>query len=194
MPTGYTAAIADGIDFKTFVMQCARAFGATITMRDEPLDAEIPDEFQPSDYHVKVLKDAKDKLAQLTAMSPESAEHAAHQDYVDRLKDHRRYLREKQELREKYNAMLAQAKAWVPPSADHAQLKTFMIEQITGSIDFDCSVHLSPPERLSGAQWLENQINQATRDIAYHTKHDDEERERAQSRSQWVRQLRESLR
>lgn len=33
MPTGYTAAIADGIDFKTFAMNCTRALGACVTLR-----------------------------------------------------------------------------------------------------------------------------------------------------------------
>lgn len=36
MPTGYTDAIKDGISFNQFILSCARAFGALITMRDEP--------------------------------------------------------------------------------------------------------------------------------------------------------------
>lgn len=36
MPTGYTADIKDGIDFKTYAMNCARAFGACVMLRDEP--------------------------------------------------------------------------------------------------------------------------------------------------------------
>ena len=36
MPTGYTDKIKDGITFKEYAMGCARAFGALITMRDNP--------------------------------------------------------------------------------------------------------------------------------------------------------------
>ena len=34
MPTGYTADIKDGIDFKTYAMNCARAFGARVMLRE----------------------------------------------------------------------------------------------------------------------------------------------------------------
>lgn len=45
MPTGYTAAIKYGITFKEFALDCARNFGACISMRDEPRETPIPDEF-----------------------------------------------------------------------------------------------------------------------------------------------------
>ena len=73
MPTGYTAAIKDGISFNEYALSCARAFGALIMMRDEPADAPIPDEFKPSDYHFKKIEEAKAELARLRAMSPDEA-------------------------------------------------------------------------------------------------------------------------
>ena len=44
MPTGYTSGVATGEikDFKTYALQCARAFGACIMLRDEPMSDEIP--------------------------------------------------------------------------------------------------------------------------------------------------------
>ena len=44
MPTGYTYDLYDGkdIEFPDFVMKCARAFGALIEIRDDPMDAAIP--------------------------------------------------------------------------------------------------------------------------------------------------------
>lgn len=57
MPTGYTAGVKDGTvtDFKAFVMQCARAFGALIDMRDDPSDVPIPKSFAPSSYGKNIL-------------------------------------------------------------------------------------------------------------------------------------------
>lgn len=55
MPTGYTWDIKDEITFEQFIMNCARAFGALVEMRDEPRDKKIPDELKPSDYHNKEL-------------------------------------------------------------------------------------------------------------------------------------------
>ena len=67
MPTGYTATLMEkGQDFPDFVLLCARAMGATIMLRDEPLDAPIP-EFQPSDYSAKQLEESKEELARLLA-------------------------------------------------------------------------------------------------------------------------------
>jgi len=50
MPTGYTLDLYDGknITFKEFVMKCAGAFGALISMKDESLDAPIPEHLEPS--------------------------------------------------------------------------------------------------------------------------------------------------
>ena len=59
MPTGYTDLINNGCTFNEFVMGCARAFGATIDMRDEPLGAEIPEKFELSDYHSAKIDEAK---------------------------------------------------------------------------------------------------------------------------------------
>lgn len=74
MPTGYTAAIADGISFTNYAMGCARAFGALIEMRDEPSDAPIPEEFKPSTYHLEELQKAQKKLHNLCKMSFGEAE------------------------------------------------------------------------------------------------------------------------
>lgn len=66
MPTGYTSYIGQGCDFKTFAMKCARAFGACIDMRDSSLDAQIPDSFEPSRYHLKEKRAAERKFKKIS--------------------------------------------------------------------------------------------------------------------------------
>lgn len=75
MPSGYTSDIYEGKDIsgKDFILKCARAFGATIMMRDEPLDKEIP-VFEPSTYYIEVLEKAKNELEKYKKMSTEEAE------------------------------------------------------------------------------------------------------------------------
>jgi hypothetical protein len=46
MPTGYTAAIGEGIEFDKFVMQCARAMGACVMMRDEPIGPKLREDMK----------------------------------------------------------------------------------------------------------------------------------------------------
>jgi hypothetical protein len=69
MPTGYTEGVSKGeiTDFKVYALRCARAFGACVMLRDEPVTDEIP-EFEPSDYHQKRLKEAQTQLAEFNAM------------------------------------------------------------------------------------------------------------------------------
>lgn len=63
MPTGYTADLTLDTPFERFAMRCARAMGACVMMRDDPMDAPIPDKWEPDDYYRKRLEDAKAKLA-----------------------------------------------------------------------------------------------------------------------------------
>jgi hypothetical protein len=64
MPTGFTADICKGaeVSFEDFAMTCARAFGALYSMRDEPMDAPIPETFVASGYHADELEKAKARL------------------------------------------------------------------------------------------------------------------------------------
>jgi len=196
MPTGYTADVGDGkvTDFATFAMQCARAFGALITMRDESSSAQIPDEFVPSGYNAKRLAEAKAELARLQALTvdQQTAEaDAAHQSAVaswDRYED------DKVAKRARYEAMLAYVKAWEPPTADHAEMKKFMRDQLTESIRFDCGPSYGArPVPQTRSKWYDDAMSKARRDIEYHETEHAKEVERAKSRTTWVKALRASL-
>lgn len=193
MPTGYTDCISKGVDFQTFALGCARAFGALITMRDDPQDAPIPDRFEPTDYHAKALAEARKRQTELEGMSPSLCEMAANGAYRSALETRQKYMAEKAELRRKYEAMLAFAQAWTPPTAEHQGLKDFMVEQLTTSIDFDCKVYGGPPVLQTGEEWRAAEFGKAKWDVEYHSKHHLEEIERANGRTEWVRKLRESL-
>lgn len=193
MPTGYTAAIADGIDFKTYAMNCARAFGACISLRDEPAGVEIP-EFQPTDYHVKVLAEKRALFAKLQATTPAEAEQAALHDYLDECERRAKRVRENAALQAKYEAMLEQVNAYEAPTPEHAEFKKFMASQIEETIRFDCGRPFRDElKQLSGADWLAARIADAERGIAYHERQHAEEVERVAGRNEWVRTLRASL-
>ena len=61
-------------------MNCARAFGACVELRDEPGGGDrIPEAFEPSDYHLKAVEKARSELGmvrsneilvQFTAVKP----------------------------------------------------------------------------------------------------------------------------
>jgi hypothetical protein len=196
MPTGYTDAIKDGINFQTFAMNCARAFGATITLRDESVGGEaIPEQFEPDSYHLRALTAARETLSTLESMTTAecdlkaAAEHTTHE--VQRLLR----IKEKDALRQQYQEMLVCAEQWVPPSEEHAGLKEFMVKQIQDSINWDCDVsfYATPTPNLTGLEWAEAAKEKAIKDISYHKKKHAEEIDRTAQRNAWIGALRNSL-
>ena len=195
MPTGYTANISKGVSFRQFALDCARAFGACIDLRDSPADAAIPDVFEPSDYHQKALASARERLAEVSGMTATDAVKAAAKAWDDAETRRTVQLAEIADQRSKYEAMLAHAKAWVPPTSDHVEMKRFMLQQIEESIKFDCSTSCydKPTVRMSGAQWLEHQRAEVDRDIEHHSREYENEVKRCADRTAWVAALRASI-
>lgn len=196
MPTGYTAAIADGITFNQFVMGCARAMGACIMMRDDPSDAEIPEEFQPDDYYSEAVERTRVEIADIQAMTTEEADLQAAADYSNNLTEKETAIKEADELRAKYERMLEQVKAWNPPTPDHIGFKDFMSKQITESIEWDCSKDYyrnQQPVRLSGEDWKATQLETLMSSLVSYEKNLAEEIERTNSRNAWIKALRNSL-
>jgi hypothetical protein len=195
MPTGYTADIKDGISFEQFALNCAKAFGACISMRDLPADTPIPERFVASPYHLDQLTQARNLLRFYEGFSPEEATRKANEEFADAELNRNRRLHENKTLLEHYQAMLRQANEWTPPSEDHAELKKFMIQQIEDSMKWDdSSEYLSvPTPQLSAEEWLESKKAKALKDVEYHKKEWAAEVERTEQRNTWLQQLRESL-
>lgn len=194
-PTGYTADIYEGkdISFEEFVLKCARNFGALIEMRDEPWDADIPDEFKPSDHHSKALWTARKKLNDVKSWDDATADAKAEADWNLAVEKWEEAEGKRKAQRERYQAMLEKVDAWVPPTADHVNLKEFMQQQLEQSIDFDTKPFWTRPEKQTGGAFRQQQLEKAQRDVRYHTEEHAKEVQRAQERSAWVRELRKSL-
>lgn len=194
MPTGYTADIKDGISFETYAMNCARAFGALIEMRDAPSGAEIPERFEPSPYHMGQLEQAHARLADLQTMKPEDISAGALLDWKTKTRAAEDYVRKCNELKAKYEAMLDAVDKWRPPTPDHVEMKSFMRQQIVDSLKWDCDTsYYGKEKRLTDKQWLDGKISKTEHDIAYHEKAYIEEVDRTEKRNKWLAALRESL-
>lgn len=196
MPTGYTAEIAKGIDFETFIMHCARAFGALMTIRDDSPDTPIPKHFESTNYHKQEIVKIEKRIAELKTMALATAARKAKKEYQDEIKSIEKRVREAIELQAKYEKMLGEVKAWVPPSSDHIGLKSFMIDQITDSMKFDCNTDFytrQKPKELTGKEWKELGFSNLLKELAYHTKKHTEEAQRVKDKNHWIKQLRDSL-
>jgi hypothetical protein len=194
MPTGYTAIIKDGVSFKEFASQCARAFGALVEFREEPLSSKLPDEIEASDYYPRKIRETTAELETLGNISLKDAEENARTEHETTLKHNREYAESKRDLKEKYNAMLKKVCAWTPPSKDHQGLQEFMIEQLKESIRFDCSDYV--PEELvllTGKQWLYEKQQSLKKSLNYYIAEYGKEQTRTAERNEWIRQLKASL-
>jgi hypothetical protein len=194
MPTGYTADIAKDIDFNTFVLGCARAFGALIEMRDLPNDAEIREQ-EPSNYHLEALKKAEEEIQSFHLMSDDDFRTELEQRRLAFIRSNIEYMKERSDLKKKYETMLEKVCAWNPPSSDHVNMKEFMIQQIEESIKFDCSDYSpsvpKPIEDLEAER--QSHLESLEHDAEYHREQYAKDIERCERNNTWIRQLRGSL-
>lgn len=196
MPTGYTAKLMDeGESFPAFVMSCARAFGALVTMRDDPSDTPIPETFEPSDYHAKAIQEAREKHARLRTMQEDQRVSYANSLRTAAISSATGYHLKGAEENKRLEAMEAQVRAWEPPTDDHKGLRDFMLEQIKISkndLSYSINRVTEVQDKTLESYFIED-LSGALRSIAYHEKEQAKEVERAKGRTDWVRQLRASL-
>jgi len=195
MPTGYTHNVQTGkvTDLNDFAMNCARAFGALITMRDEASDAPIPERLEPNtEYHDKALAAARSAMDEVPGLSASDCDQRAAEEFEQALTQHteRQAERYKEEVR--YKDMIEKVEQWQVPEA-LAGLRNFMLEQLQGSVKFDCNYKPERPIRLTGEDWRKEQLRKASRDLAYHTEERDKEIERTRGRNEWLADLRRAL-
>jgi len=196
MPTGYTSEILKGIDFKTFAMNCARAFGACITLRDERDGGEIiPEKFEPSDYHLKAVEKVKKELKELFFMKSEQLDSIAKNKWLKSEESRIKSLEEIDKQKKYYEKMLYQVNNWKPPTPEHQGIKDFMQKQILESINYDCdkSYYEKSNLYLTGSDYFKQEKERLQQSIEYHEKAHLEEVSRAEGRTKWIKDLRESL-
>jgi hypothetical protein len=194
MPTGYTAELCDrDVSFEKFILSCARNFGALIEMRDDPADAPIPQEFQPSKWHRDALAAARGNLDKLEKMSDAEAEAAATKEYEDAIAEDARIASKRIEVRKRLLGMRRRVEEWIPPTKDHDGLKRFMLEQLDMTIEQDGAPWTMHHERKTGEQWRKESIEVERRSIEYHVEENLKEIERTNGRNRWIADLRCSL-
>lgn len=197
MPTGYTSVFQEGkeVTRNDFILRCARAFGALIAMRDEPLDSPLPEKFEPSTYAKESLERAKRQLEHFNTISDEDAEAEMNKEHQEDTTRHEEAVKRENELKIKYQLTLLEIEAWNPPTAEHEELKRFCIKQLTDSIEHDCNYfyYKQKPELQEVNSWIKEKIAFALREVAYFEKEWAEEVKRTEKRNEWLNQLRESL-
>lgn len=197
MATGYTAGVADGTitTFREYALQCARAFGACVTLRDDPLSPEIP-EFKPSDHHEKALAEAEVELAAFVAMREPDLRRMHDREYEENVAVATQRANENELTLQRYKAMLAAAKAFRPPSPEHEDYAKFLVSQLQESIQLDCNTAYVKKlkTRVPFEEWRSEKLERLRWNVDYHRKQYREEVERTAARNKWIAQLKEAIR
>jgi len=196
MPTGYTAGVADGqiTTLRDFAMLCARGMGALITMRDEPLDAPIPEKLEANPgYYGAELAKWQALASELPSLDDEECEQRAQEDYRRNMAWRTEAIERRNAERQRYETMLAEVEAW---ECGAEGLKQFMLDQLRESIRFDCSsdyMRDAPERALTGPEWREKMTAEAARMVARYAEEVAKEHERTAGRNAWLKALRDSL-
>lgn len=191
MPTGCTYAVQQGkiTTLRDFALQCSRAFGALISMREESLDAEIPRQIEPDTaYYDSKIAASQTVLAELADMPLDEAERRARAEFDVKTAEHAEYVAEKATQAQRYRAMIDKVQAWEVPQS-LAELRSFMLDQLCRSMDADCGYEPKPPVLLDGATWRSATHAQAMRDLEYCSEKRAESLHRAAEANAWLRDL-----
>jgi hypothetical protein len=196
MSTGYTSYIKDGISFEDFALKCA--FGACIEMKDESFDKEIPQEFKPSQYNKNKIVEIEEDMKKLKLLSNSELQKKAKEEYRKEKNRLNKNINESLKLEFEYKIMLKKCTDWEPPTDEHKNLKSFMIDQIIESVKFDCNIkyyieELNALKLLSGKEYFNKKNAELVKSLEYHKKQNIEEINRTTKRNKWLKQLRDSL-
>jgi len=166
MSTGYTSIIDDGGTFNDYVMRCVRGIGYLYRMRDDPLDAEIPEEIKPEDHHKVEADKSRARVSELLETTINDATGYARKEFSESVKNRQEALEQHAVIKAAYDAMRLQVQEWTPPTPEHEYLKEFMLSQI--EIGKPLNYGYSAPILLTGEQWLAKKMEHFAKSLAYH--------------------------
>jgi hypothetical protein len=195
MPTGYTAELMEkGLPFRTFVLQCARAFGACIEQRDEAISV-LPRKTERGSYHLDGEREARKEFQRLKAMPNRMRIAMGKKMRAEAIRNAKRSLAKSTKEDARLDAMAAKVLAWNPPTEEHQGLKDFMLEQIKISRhDLSWSQKwLKEAEEKKPVDYFAERVAGAERDIAYHREELAKEQNRTELRNGWIEDLYKSL-
>lgn len=194
MPTGYTADVVTGklTDFPTFALQCARAFGACIMQRDDPMD-EPPKLREVSEYYRTAVTSARAELAAFEALGPDELKALCESDYTRRKASWSARQREVAIVAARLDKMTRDVKEWTPPTPEHQGLKDFMIQQLVETRKFDGTARGEEPVRRNTDDYAAERLRELERAVEWSDEALRDEVKRCSEQNTWITALYASL-
>lgn len=197
MPTGYTAKLMEhGQSFQEFAMICARAFGACIEMRDDPMDAPIPEKFEPSPFYTDAVAASRKEARRLQSMTASEKIQFGADKKAEALKSLRDCLAREREQNVRLRKMELEVLSWQPPTSEHEDFKKFMLNQISISRHDSDGYWAESIDRATSkglSEYWADALKAELESISRNEEESEKEKTRAESRTRWIKQLRDSL-
>jgi hypothetical protein len=193
MATGYTSGVVFGevTSFADFAKTCARAFGALVGFRDDPVSPDIPTEVKPdTSYYEERLSDLCEEFEKISAMDELSYSAFADEEESERRQATEKYISSCASEDARIAAMQSMVNAWTPPTDDHCGLKDFMIQQLSISKHGDVRHWHSKVEPRKSR---EDRIAAIESEIAGFETKIAKEKISADLKTEWIQQLLSSL-
>lgn len=185
MPTSYTYKVKEGeiTSLKDYAMECARAFGALIHMRDSDPGEKIPDTIPLEPYYYDTILEAQKELVEYVYVDGDEE-----RDYHKQCKLVDDYENEKKLARARYDTMLEKVRVW---DCKVEGIKEFMIEQLETSIKCDCSDWAMPTTvKLSAEEYKAKELERLANNVARASSEYEKAVKRNNERNKWLRELR----
>lgn len=203
MPTGYTAAVADGTitTLKDFAESCFRGMGVCVMMRDEPSDVPVPESFQVSTYHVDKLSEYKKRLVDFVTTPEHKLRDYYAEAYTKETEMLAIRLKQNDDTYNRYVTMLDLVYELRPQDAptglDLHGFKDFMLDQLKTSIDFDVptkKVERELPSYMAQFDtWYTNELSSITGNIKYHSENHIKDIKATSERNEWLKAARKMV-
>lgn len=194
MTSAYTCVVQNGTvtDLSGFALRCARAFGALVPMRDEPMDAPLPEKLEPSvSHHDERIEKYQNILKAIDLLSEEDCQSKADSSYEVEIEYYKKRLQERDDEIQRCEKMLVKVRAWRVPE-ELLTLKTFMMTQLSQAIGF-LRYEIENPIHKSGETWRKEEKREARMKVNYHMREKQDEIDRTAKRQEWLDMLRSAL-
>lgn len=197
MPTGYTYILEKqpDVSFRDFALRCARAMGALIMLRDEPMDAPLPDDVGGSlDYELTRIAKAKERAAEVASWDAKEWRRQYAEFKASRERDYAKAREDAARWAKACRRMIDEVNRWKAPTEHHEGLRNFMLQQLEETLRFDGTpLDAEHYEVPPFAEWKAAEVARAKAEPHRAEQAYDEAKMRADDRNEWVRALKASL-
>lgn len=198
MPSFYTQKLYYGKEqsFQEFVLNCSRAMGAFLHMRDH--SSEGKPTFKESLFEIYFHKERIQEIeAERDEFLSKTEQELAAQYEEEKLsfyEDLKKRSKKNKERIARYEKRIAEVNAWKPPTDEHKNLKMFMLDQLNESNDFDThEIEFYQRQFPLPEEWREKETKRFLKDLDYHMANLQREIKRREGCLNWYNQLLDSL-